>query len=92
MKFRLGDRSVDADACEILHNGSVVKLTPGAMAVLGHLAIRSGEVGTLEELLHDHWPRSVTSPNAVHKIAAELRHALAKTEFSLRRSQNAGTG
>jgi DNA-binding winged helix-turn-helix (wHTH) protein/Tfp pilus assembly protein PilF len=75
MKFKLGDRSVDADACEISHNGTIIKLTPRAMAVLGHLATRSGEVVTLEELLRDHWPRSVTSPNAVHKIAAELRHA-----------------
>lgn len=75
-KFTIGQWRIDAIACEISRAGTTHKLSPRAMAVLEQLAAQAGEVVTFEEFLAAHWARSVTSPNAVHKVVAELRHAL----------------
>lgn len=75
-KFTIGQWRVDVVACEISRAGTSHKLSPRAIAVLEQLASQAGDVVTFDELLAAHWARSVTSPNAVHKVVVELRHAL----------------
>jgi DNA-binding winged helix-turn-helix (wHTH) protein/TolB-like protein len=68
--------SVIPASCEVEYQGRKTKLTPRAMAVLQHLAEHAGEVVMHEALLDAHWPHTVRSLNAVHKIINELRDAL----------------
>ena len=73
--YRLGDWEVHPNACRVIGNGTEVKLSPRSMDVLVYLAERAGDVVTHEELIDAFWHGAISSPNAVHKCIAELRHA-----------------
>lgn len=73
--YRVGDWHAHPTACRLVRNGSDIKLSPRNMDVLIYLAERAGEAVTHEELIAAFWHGAVSSPNAVHKCVAELRHA-----------------
>ena len=75
--LRIGEWEADPARCVVRRDDAApVKLTPRAMNVLVHLSEQPGEVVSVEALIAKHWPHTVTSPNAVHKVVSELRHAL----------------
>ncbi len=74
-RFKLGRWDVTPSERRIGRGDISKVLSPRAMDVLVHLARRSNDVVSSAELLEAHWPRSVRSANAVHKIITELRHA-----------------
>jgi DNA-binding winged helix-turn-helix (wHTH) protein/TolB-like protein len=75
-RFRIADWEVDPSACRLTRNGVAVKVSPRSMEVLVYLARRSGETVSNDELLTAFWRGAISSPNAVHKVVTELRHAL----------------
>lgn len=76
IKYRIGRWNVEPSACVLETSDRSVKVTPRAMDVLVHLIEHAGDVVTGENLIQTYWPRTVSSPNVVHKVVAELRHAL----------------
>ena len=71
----VGDWEVRPNTLVIAGDGCEVKLTPRTMDVLVYLADRAGETVSQQELLTAFWRGAVSSPNAIHKSIAELRHA-----------------
>ena len=75
-KLRVGRIEVDPDSCLLTYENTSAKLSPRAMNVLMYLAHRAGSTVTHDELLDTFWRGSLSSKNAVHKCATELRLAL----------------
>lgn len=75
-KLRIGLIEVDPRSCLLSYKSASARLTPRAMNVLVYLAHRAGSTVTHEELLDAFWRGSLSSKNAIHKCAAELRLAL----------------
>ena len=73
--FSLGRWKVSAGTCVLSDGDFSVKVTPKSMDVLIYLAKNPGRVVNSKELLDSLWDVT-TSDHAVHKVVAELRHAL----------------
>jgi TolB-like protein/DNA-binding winged helix-turn-helix (wHTH) protein len=75
-KTRIGDWTADP-ASNLLQQGEQsVRLEPRAMDVLMHLAARSGEVTSIEELMATVWKGVVVSDGSVYLAISQLRQAL----------------
>jgi len=77
-ELRVGRIDVDTAGCLLTFENTHAKLSPRAMNVLMYLAERAGSTVTHDELLGRFWRGSLSSRNAVHKCAAELRLALGR--------------
>src|SRR4051812_22077498 len=75
-RYRIGRWEVDPFQRRLRRDDESSRLSPRAMDVLIHLAEHPAEVISGDALIQAHWPRAVTSPNALQKIITELRHAL----------------
>lgn len=74
--LRVGDWTVEAELNRLAAHGKTVKVEPKAMAVLLHLASRSGRVVTREELLSQVWPGVVVGDDSLTQVIIKLRKAL----------------
>ena len=75
-RLDIGDWTVEPDLNELSAQGRTVKLEPKAMAVLLHLASRSGQVVTRDELLSQVWPGVVVGDDSLTQVIIKLRKAL----------------
>lgn len=73
--YLVGEWEVHPKSCRLVRNGTERRLSPRSINVLVYLAERAGAAVTHEELLTRFWRGAFSSPNAVHKCVAELRHA-----------------
>lgn len=74
-RFRIGAFCVDASVDEISREGTITKIERRTMQVLQHLAARSGEVVSVEELLTSVWKDVVVTADSVYRAIAVLRRA-----------------
>jgi DNA-binding winged helix-turn-helix (wHTH) protein/TolB-like protein len=75
-RLEIGDWTVEPDLNELSARGRTVKLEPKAMAVLVHLASRSGRVVGRDELLSQVWPGVVVGDDSLTQVIIKLRKAL----------------
>ncbi len=74
-KVRIGLIEVDPASCLLTCGTTSTRLSPRAMNVLTLLTHRAGSTVAYDELLDRFWRGSLSSKNAIHKCAAELRLA-----------------
>jgi len=74
--FRISERLIDPDTCEITYQQKTIKVSPLAMSVLIALIERAGRVVEAEFLLESCWDISYPTDNSLHKTISELRSAL----------------
>ena len=76
-RFRVGAWLIDGNALTASRGREKNALEPRAFQVLRTLAASSGDVVTVDALMDAHWSGTVVTPNAVTRIIAQLRKALA---------------
>lgn len=74
--LRIGGWRVDRSTNEISRAGTVVRIEPKAMEVLGVLAGRAGQAVSREQLLDAVWPGVVVGDEALTQSIIKLRKAL----------------
>lgn len=74
--LQIGDWRVDRSTNEISRAGTVVRIEPKAMEVLGVLAERAGQAVSREQLLDAVWPGVVVGDEALTQSIIKLRKAL----------------
>src|SRR5262245_21361907 len=74
--FSFGPYRLDPTRGQLERGKQEVKLTPKALAVLGALVMRAGQVVPKEELFAAVWPHTVVSDAALTACILELRKAL----------------
>ena len=77
--FRLGSWTVEPALNRLSAHGRSVKLEPKAMALLGHLAERPGQVVSREALLAAVWPGVIVGDDSLTQAIIKLRKALGDT-------------
>ena len=75
-RLQVGDWVVEPALNQLSAAGKTVKLEPKAMAVLGHLANRPGQVVSREALLSAVWSGVVVSDDSLTQVVIKLRKAL----------------
>jgi transcriptional activator of cad operon len=74
--FEIGAWRVEPALDQLVGNGKVVKLEPRTMRLLLYLAVRAGQVVSVEQLLTEVWGDVVVTPDSVYQCIAGLRRAL----------------
>jgi len=74
--FNVGNWRVDPAACRLERGGKEVRVEPKVMQLLAHLAERSGEVVSRQELERVVWSDTVVGYEAVTNAVIKLRKAL----------------
>jgi DNA-binding winged helix-turn-helix (wHTH) protein/TolB-like protein/Tfp pilus assembly protein PilF len=77
--FRVGGWTVEPALYRLSADGRSVKLEPKAMALLGHLAQRPGQVVSREALLSAVWPGVIVGDDSLTQAIIKLRKALGDT-------------
>lgn len=75
-RLQVGDWAVERALNQLSSAGKTVKLEPKAMAVLGYLADRPGQVVSREALLSAIWPGVVVGDDSLTQVVIKLRKAL----------------
>jgi|SRR5215813_10343821 len=75
---------LDVSNAQLWRGEEVIRLTSKALAVLGYLAERSGQLVTKEELFTAVWPGVVVSDSALVACIGELRRVLGDARRALR--------
>ncbi|HZU28297.1 MAG TPA: transcriptional regulator, partial [Bryobacteraceae bacterium] len=74
--LRIGEWRVDARSGQISRNGETARLDERAMRLLLCLAVRPGEVVSIDHLLNEVWSGVSVSPDSVYQAIATLRRQL----------------
>jgi transcriptional activator of cad operon len=74
--LRVGAWLVEARSGQISRAGETVRLDARALRLLLHLARKSGEVVSIDELLNEVWSGVVVTPDSVYQAVASLRRVL----------------
>jgi transcriptional activator of cad operon len=74
--LRVGAWCVDPTAGQISREGETIRVDARAMRLLQHLAERSGQVVSIDELLDQVWSGVVVTPDSVYQAVASLRRML----------------
>lgn len=75
-RFRVGDVVVDADANELVVDGTVQRIEGRTMAVLVHLAGHAGEVARREAIMAEVWRGRIVTDDSLTRAIAQLRQVL----------------
>jgi TolB-like protein/DNA-binding winged helix-turn-helix (wHTH) protein len=71
--IRVGEWRVDPVLGQLSKGQEIVKMEARAMRLLLHLAYRTGEVVSIDELLNEVWAGVVVTPDSVYQAIASLR-------------------
>src|SRR5262249_44880688 len=79
-RYAFGPFELDADDRLLMHEGTIVPLTPKALDTLLILVERKGHVVSKDELLERVWPDSFVEQNNLAQNISALRKALGEKE------------
>src|SRR5262249_53557236 len=79
-RYAFGPFELDADDRLLMHEGTIVPLTPKALDTLLILVERNGHVVSKDELLERVWPDSFVEQNNLAQNISALRKALGEKE------------
>jgi DNA-binding winged helix-turn-helix (wHTH) protein len=74
--IRFGPFQIDPRTWTLARDGQAIDLSPRLVEILGHLATRSGEIVTKDELLDRFWPGTNIADNTLTRAVADIRKAL----------------
>lgn len=80
--IRFGSFEIAPRTWTLTREDQPIDLSPHLVEILGHLATRSGEIVTKNELLERFWPGVNISDNTVARAVADIRKAIRRRRRS----------